>query len=157
MYRKFLILPFLMWSMSLMAEKSLTVESLSGQDKQFAVSLIGQIKFDNRVMYLYDKSHTELGHTAVSDISTITFKEGQQTSISETAVSSVNIYPNPTQDALVINGLRDVQTVRVYDLQGKLLLSVQAQSDNTEVNVSNLPQGDYLLQVGAEIVKFIKQ
>ena len=45
------------------------------------------------------------------------------------------------------------QTLRVYDLQGRLL----KQTKGTEVQVEDLANGTYLLQIGTQVVRFIKQ
>jgi hypothetical protein len=50
------------------------------------------------------------------------------------------------------------ESVRIYDFKGQLLSVTTANADGIcQISVSSLPQGTYLLQVGVEIVKFIKQ
>lgn len=156
MKRTILILPLLLLTVMARAEAGLQVHYLTGSDKQYAVSLIGQITFADNVMYLYDKSKTELGHTAVSDIDKIVFGEHVPSSVNDIEVR-VAVYPNPTHDAMVIKGLSAGQTVRVYDLQGRLLSATQTQAESTLIDVSALQNGTYLLQIGAEVVKFIKE
>jgi myo-inositol-hexaphosphate 3-phosphohydrolase len=63
----------------------------------------------------------------------------------------VVVYPNPTQDILMIQGIEE-QALRVFDLQGRLLKT----ENGTQMNVSNLAEGTYLLQVGTQVVRFIK-
>jgi len=156
MKRTILILPFLLLAVMARAEAGLQVHTLTGSDKQYAVSLIGQITFTDNVMYLYDKSKTELGHTAVADIDKIVFGEYVPSSVNDIEVR-VAVYPNPTHDALLVKGLSAGQTVRVYDMQGRLLSATQTQGESTLINVSSLQNGTYLLQIGAEMVKFIKE
>lgn len=156
MKRTILILPLLLLTVMARAEAGLQVHYLTGSDKQYAVSLIGQITFADNVMYLYDKSKTELGHTAVADIDKIVFGEYVPSSVNDIEVR-VAVYPNPTHDALMVKGLAAGQTVRVYDLQGRLLSATQTQAESTLIDVSALQNGTYLLQIGAEVVKFIKE
>lgn len=156
MKRTILLLPLLLLAVMARSEAGLSVLSLTGSDKQFAVALIGQIKFADKVMYLYDKSQTELGHTAVADIDKIVFGEYAPSAV-EDIESRVAVYPNPTHDALVVKGIAAGQTVRVYDLQGRMLSATQTQAESTQINVSALQKGTYLLQIGAEIVKFMKE
>ena len=156
MKRTILILPLLLLTVMARAEAGLQVHYLTGSDKQYAVSLIGQITFADNVMYLYDKSKTELGHTAVADIDKIVFGEYVPSSVNDIEVR-VAVYPNPTHDALMVKGLPAGQTVRVYDLQGRLLSATQTQAESTLIDVSALQNGTYLLQIGAEVVKFIKE
>ena len=156
MKRTILILPLLLLTVMARAEAGLQVHYLTGSDKQYAVSLIGQITFADNVMYLYDKSKSELGHTAVADIDKIVFGEYVPSSVNDIEVR-VAVYPNPTHDALLVKGLAAGQTVRVYDLQGRLLSATQTQAESTLIDVSALQNGTYLLQIGAEVVKFIKE
>ena len=65
--------------------------------------------------------------------------------------NQIVVYPNPTQDVLMIQGI-DAQALRVYDLQGRLLKS----AIGTQVYVGHLAEGTYLLQVGTQVVRFIK-
>ena len=47
----------------------------------------------------------------------------------------------------------EAQILRVYDLQGRVVVV----GEGTEVSVGNLPTGTYLLQIGTQVVRFIKQ
>jgi hypothetical protein len=59
---------------------------------------------------------------------------------------------------LFINGLNANESVRIYDFNGQLLSISTANADGIcQLSVASLPQGTYLLQVGIEVVKFIKQ
>ena len=155
--KKILLLPLLLMAMMAKAETALTVEPLNGSDKEYVVSLIGQIRFFDRVMYLYDQSGNELGHTAISEIGQIIFREATSTPTSlDNVQSNISVYPNPAVETITVNGLQDNQTIRIYDLQGRLISATPSQAGQTTVNVSNLQHGSYLLQVGAEVVKVIK-
>lgn len=73
--------------------------------------------------------------------------------------STVSLYPNPVRDVLFINTQQKVQTIEIYDINGRLV-STQSIKDN-HVNVSFLPKGYYIAVVttslGKEKQKFIKQ
>ena len=156
--RKLLIWILLLLPMAARAETALTIEPLSGAEKQYALSLIGQVRFAADVMYIFDVSGVELGHTAIPEVGKIVFREESTIYTSTDNVSArVQVYPNPTHDFIIIQGLENEQTARVYSWEGKLLTTTQADEKETKINVSDLPNGSYLLQVGAEIVKFIKK
>jgi hypothetical protein len=159
MKRKLLIIPMLFIAIAMMAEKALTIIPLSGADEQHAVSLIGQIRFTGDVMYLYDATDSELGHTPLSEIGKIVFCEKSEipTSMDNVHSSSVQVFPNPTHDYLIVQGLESNQSARVFSLNGQLISTTPISTTETKINVSDLPNGSYLLQVGAEIVKFIKK
>lgn len=71
-----------------------------------------------------------------------------------------NLYPNPTTDVLNIsskNGL-EMKEIRITDMTGKV---VKVQKDDSNVNVSNLAAGTYLIDIttkeGKATSKFIKK
>lgn len=53
---------------------------------------------------------------------------------------TVVVYPNPTSDILYVKGITDVNRIRVFDLQGKLLIEVLGD----EVDIRELQAGVYL-------------
>ncbi len=74
----------------------------------------------------------------------------------ESAFSKVSVYPNPAKETLNINA-KNITAVEVYNLVGQKVQSAKAAS---QINVSNLAKGVYLVKVTAEgktqTVKFIK-
>lgn len=64
---------------------------------------------------------------------------------------SVKIYPNPTQGNLKvsISGLEnsDKCHLDVYSIQGTQILAFDVNSDNANVDISNQPNGVYMLQI----------
>ena len=89
----------------------------------------------------------------VMSIRKITFAEqSNPTAVENVTSQDIVVYPNPTQDVLLINGI-EAQDLRVFDLQGRLLKT----ENGTQVNVSNLAEDTYLLQVGTQVVRFIKK
>ncbi len=67
-----------------------------------------------------------------------------------------SIYPNPTSDQLHIRGIETQTQVTLFDLQGRTIVSSILQKDGT-INITNVTAGTYVLQVGNETVKIIKQ
>lgn len=66
----------------------------------------------------------------------------------------VQIYPNPTSGFVTITGLNDDDfTVEMYDLQGKMILSVPVNSPSVELNLSGYKQGLYLIRCGENLSK----
>ena len=71
--------------------------------------------------------------------------------------STLNVYPNPTSDKLFIEGLNanESNTVKVYDIQGKLVEELKLNSDNT-ININNLDKGIYLVKVANKVARVVK-
>ncbi|MCL2597060.1 MAG: T9SS type A sorting domain-containing protein [Paludibacter sp.] len=78
------------------------------------------------------------------------------TGIDEMQNMQLKIYPNPVKDDLkVINYFENGQ-YSITDLAGKQILSGKL-SNNSSINVSSLQQGIYIIKVGNERGKFIKE
>ena len=114
------------------------------------IALIGKLIFSDSNLQLLDKAGQVIASESINNIRKITF--GATTSTEQIPATSIVVYPNPTHDMLLIRGI-EAQALRVYDLQGKMLLH----EHGTQVQVSSLVAGTYLLQIGTQVVRFIKQ
>jgi len=74
------------------------------------------------------------------------------------AQNNTSVFPTETVDKVYISTPSTVKSVHVYNLQGSLVKTV---TDNTEIDLKNLSNGLYILQVqsldGISIHKIIKQ
>lgn len=84
------------------------------------------------------------------DIYTITYRQIEETSISEIIqnIASINIYPNPTKDKFMID-CESFSTIKLYDMLGKEVLN-QNINRKSEINVNHLPKGIYNVRVVSE-------
>ena len=138
-------------------EIELSIIPLSGEERQFAFALIGQITFDAQNMYLYDHQGELLGQQPLTSIRRIIFREMVQTPTAlSSPLSQIRAYPVPAHDKLIVEGVESGM-VRIYSMQGALLTSAPVVDGKAQVPVANLPNGNYLLQAGVEIIKFIKK
>ena len=67
------------------------------------------------------------------------------------AVNDVNkkdltLYPNPTADYFTINNVKDVVSLKIYDISGKVVKS-QLESMDNKFDVSNLEKGIYTVSI----------
>ena len=148
MKNKFFLIFAMLCSMQMMAT-NLVVERSSGDNLLQNVALIGKWVYVGDNLQLLDKSGQVLATEPLSNIKKITFSA--TTSTENVQTNSIVVYPNPTQDVLMIQGI-EAQALRIYDLQGRLLKS----AIGTQVNVGHLAEGTYLLQVGTQVIRFIK-
>ena len=65
------------------------------------------------------------------------------------------IYPNPAKDVLRIENIADNQEVTIYSINGAVLKRVVISGDS-EINISELRPGMYILSAGNMFSKFIK-
>ena len=75
------------------------------------------------------------------------------TSVPETAENNLKIYPNPVVDMLRISNAQDALNVKLYDLQGILLL----QTNQNTLDFSTYKAGVYFLNVNGQIKKIVKK
>lgn len=140
---------FLLCAIHLMATQ-LIVTPYAGDEMQQDISLIGKWVFVGDELQLLDKSGNVLASEPVANIRKITFTTGIQDAVEN--VKPNQLLVNPTQDILQVSGI-EAQTLRVYDVQGRLV----HHENGTEVHVSHLSNGVYILQIGTQVVRFIKQ
>ena len=69
------------------------------------------------------------------------------------------LYPNPAEAYLNVfmNEADTEQTIKVYDLHGKAVLSHKVEGAVTTLPIASLPAGMYIVQVGARVGKFFKE
>jgi hypothetical protein len=94
----------------------------------------------------------------VDNVRTITFDGLVGTAVDNViSESSISVYPNPTADMLIVEGVTAKETINIYSLNGNQVLSVMTQEGVNTINVSGLPNGVYLLKYANESFKLIKE
>jgi hypothetical protein len=88
----------------------------------------------------------------------ILFNERILTGVDEqAAMQSIQLYPNPTQSTLQLNGLEEPRDYTIYTLQGSLVQAGTAHPGEA-LDVTRLKSGMYLLKLETgERVKFVKE
>ncbi len=73
------------------------------------------------------------------------------------STESINIYPNPTTDIVTIKLNDEVKdkSLQILDLSGKIVLRKNISGNSTEIDVSVLEKGVYLIKVGGKMEKLI--
>ena len=156
----FLLLAFLFSLMNMYAEEyyAIKVVKLDGQEYSKAFALIGRLEFANDSMYLVGLDGQILGCELKTDVHKIAFGNDSTTAIpSVEKDANIRIYPNPVQQSLIIKGAQTNEIIRIFTLNGTVLTTAKVHDELTTVDVSNLPAGQYLLQVNTQIMKLIKQ
>ena len=99
----------------------------------------------------YSMSYT-VGETVIATATTSSFHITQGFQQPDVAVLSVeevqkidiSVYPNPARDVLNITTSENTR-LSVYDMQGKLVQTLDIFSSQTSIDVSNLSRGTYTL------------
>src|SRR5690606_17110786 len=76
---------------------------------------------------------------------------------------SMSVYPNPAHDEikLVLKGLNNISgTIVLTDITGKVMLQQEISAEETTINISDLPQGIYLVKYNdqnqSQTIKMLK-
>lgn len=137
---------------SSLAWATLTIEWLNGTKQTEAISKIGKIVFTGDKMSLTDVNGNLLAESEIDDVRKIVFVKEATKEITPQNEEEISVYPNPTSNILYINGLNKHEKVHLFDTNGKLVKS----SRETELDMNDLSNGIYLLQIRTQIVKVIK-
>ncbi len=159
--RKFIGLLFMFFCLNVIwAEKnSIVIEYLSSEQQELELKEISTIKFEDNFVKFVDFSGIVIAEREVSDIRKISFTKFTKIETATENVSDIVMiaYPNPTMDALYVQGLEIGDVVRIYSLDGALLKMVTIENEIQAIMVGSLANGAYLLQSNTNIVKFIKK
>ena len=132
---------------------NLVLVKSNGQQEAQNVAAIGKWVYVGNDLQLISHDGEVLAQESVLEIRKIVFaKANTSTSPENAGDKTIYIYPNPTQDVLIVNGI-DMPVLRVFDMQGRLL----KQEKGNQVSVGDLADGTYLLQVGTQVTRFIKK
>jgi hypothetical protein len=72
----------------------------------------------------------------------------------------LNVYPNPITNGIVFVEIpenADSDWIQIYDFTGKLVLTKTADKPKSEINISHLPNGTYIVKIGNHSAKILKQ
>ena len=77
--------------------------------------------------------------------------------VNNNSLQQISLYPNPVIDVLVIETQLPIKTIKVYNLQGKLVKEI---SSNKKIDVSGLATGMYFIKIESDdnsvTKKFVK-
>lgn len=79
------------------------------------------------------------------------------TGVEDIEQNTISIFPNPAVDLINVTGVNSSE-LRLYNALGEVVYSHHASSENIQINVSQLPAGNYILDViynGKSLVKKI--
>ncbi|WP_178985189.1 T9SS type A sorting domain-containing protein [Winogradskyella helgolandensis] len=124
-----------------------------------------EIVLDNSTGSIFSMALADFNNDSNIDIAVISYLANDLTVFyNNTTLSTIQfestdvvLYPNPTKDVLLFEGLNSDITVSVFDLLGKQVLS-QPLGIGESLNVSKLANGIYTININNEVTsKFIKE
>ena len=158
----FVVSLFLLLTIPLRADLSMRIEYLDETEEVELLSNIARWEIDgaNEQFRLVALDGTILAEKHLyDDVRRIVFFEDNgSTGVKlDDAERVVAVYPNPTSSILYIEGLNQGETIRVFSLDGQLLVSQTAGAAHTSLDLTSLQTGLYLIQINTEFFKIIKQ
>ena len=134
-------------------ESQLITVKADGTETTYALPDVQKIVFENNTMTVNMKSGAD-----ATEVTCIRFLLSEQLGIkNQKPATPIFVFPNPVKTNLTVAGVNKNVKINLIDLSGKLLQSILAQDNSTDIDVSSLSSGLYLLQVGGQTIKFVKQ
>ena len=153
----FLLGIVLLWIGQLRAaeEPSLITVSADGEKAFYALTGVQRIIFaEDNTMTVKMKGETP--EDDVLGIVNVSFGMHDFTDIKAISTLAMAVFPNPVKTTLTVTGANADAKIDLYSASGTLLKTVLAQDNSTNVDVSSLENGIYLLRVGTKSIKFVK-
>lgn len=79
----------------------------------------------------------------------------------QTAGAEIKLFPNPASESVTVQSSEIIREIRVYDINGRMVSAQTCNSMQTDVNISELPQGSYIVETvtdsGVQRSRLVKQ
>ena len=132
-------------------EVTFTIMKTDGTTADHIMSSDAKIYYSDTQLFI--KSNGETISYNLSDLRKAYFSTNDK--VEDIENQQLAIYPNPAKDIIRIKDLADNQLVTVYSINGAIVKKVIASGD-TEINISELHAGLYIVGVGNAFSKIIK-
>ena len=97
-------------------------------------------------------------NSTIDDVTKITFAKMDAAGIdAPQTIAKDAVYAKVVEGTMSIRGCKAGATVEIFSANGKLCRQAKVQGEHTDIDVSQLASGIYLLRVGKTSVKFQKQ
>ena len=134
-----------------------TTSPVTGSIKVPTTATLGATRM--RVMMQYNATPTSpcgtFTYGQVEDYTVNIMSTAKENAIVMNLVRSFEIYPNPVKGNVLNISNADSKEFKIYDMSGKMIQSGEISENKVQIN--DLPKGVYLLQVGKNSKRFIKQ
>ena len=67
--------------------------------------------------------------------------------VDDNAIAGFSYYPNPANDAVNLQSVDTIEKVAIYNMLGQMVLDRSVDATNSQLNVSHLATGTYVMQV----------
>ena len=89
------------------------------------------------------------------------FYKGSPLAIDEFNSAEFNVFPNPTDNVWNIRSNQSINSIQIFDVLGKQVMTLSPNSESVSINASGLPNGIYFARlssvIGTTSIKLIKK
>lgn len=131
----------------------------NGMSKEFTFTEVGKIQFNSEGFFVLDTQKNLLGGFQFDEVAKITF-EGITTGLGQTMTDeseNISIKVDYAGTTLSVSGLNSQKrnTMRLYNVSGNLIMN-SSEFNDSQIDISALPEGIYILSVNNTTFKFKK-
>ena len=135
----------------------MTIHLNDGTERTYYMTESDRVYFEDNETLVVEIAVTGVGAKSdrfnLADIRKITCNETEN--VGETSNTSVYLSPNPVHNTVMLHNLNGKETILIYTLDGRMVMSVEA-SENQLIDISALPIGLYLVKTEHQTLKMIK-
>lgn len=95
-------------------------------------------------------------NSLIPDVKEITFKKESVAGIQNAASTREPLFVAGASKLIISNISEQALNIDIYNLTGQRQISVKANSEKTEIDITSLPAGAYIVAVGNSSFKFLK-
>lgn len=116
---------------------------VNGTDPSLTAPGMGGVDLTNTFFVLTTAGANDEYNSNISN----TINCGGTLTTTDVTLENVKLYPNPTTDTFSISGLNGKSTIKLYDLNGRLLIKKENYIPNTEIEISYLESAMYMVRI----------
>jgi hypothetical protein len=140
--------------------QSLAIRMKDGTEQTIGLSTLENVTFLSGNILLNRNTGTSESYS-LSKIKKIYFESvptGTENKNINGSSGKISCYPNPVESIIYFRNIPGENTlVRIYKMDGKMILQSLVSYNNNSLNISELDNGFYILSVNNQVFKFIKQ
>lgn len=158
--RLFLTIFLFIAAVSFVEAQNMAITMKDGTGKAIGLSSLEKVTFSTASLLINQVSGATESYS-LSKIRKIYFESVPTGIESETLDGSsqkISFFPNPVENDLNFRNIPDGNyTLKIYRMDGSMVLQSRISTDNNSLDVSALNKGFYILTINNQVSKFIKQ
>lgn len=142
----FLLLLFIILTAVTKAQGRLYVHQIDDKQRSYALSGIRKLTFPAENMVMTFNSVPSVSYS-LADIQYCNFRFIPDRHLIAGHGIVISIYPNPTDNKLIIECSEDISEIILYDIIGRKVMQVLPKTNSSIMQLGNYSNGIYILQI----------